>query len=308
MVTRISTIIITRKIQAIMVLGDTNSTLAGALAGFYNRIPVFHVEAGLRSDNTDHPWPEETNRRLVTQLATYHFAPTYEDLNHVYYARGPGRRDYKVWVTGNPVIDAVRLVRERGVAVAPADIAKYLREHQDKRLVVATCHRYENRETGISWVAEQLKEMAEEQSLVVVWPRHSNPIVNRQLEPYSDDFYFCDPLSYPHMIAMLEAADVVVTDSGGLQEECHYLRRPIIVCRETTERTCLLRPSAPGHPRNFVLVPPGETSIFHSCLREMLRIGRNRLTHCHNRLFGDGDTAASIVRMIKRDVVARSGV
>lgn len=218
----------------VMVQGDTTSALAGALSAFYHKIPVAHVEAGLRTYDNTQPWPEEVNRRLITQIADWHFCPTHRAWRAVWEELPPrGVRPFlKAPVVGNTVIDALLWQKaERGM---PA-------ETEPGRILV-TAHRRENWGEGIHNICKAIKRLLsirEPQRLQFVWPVHPNPIVRDMVHSEfvkEDWIVLCDPFSYRVQVREMRRAQIILTDSGGIQEEAPTLNTPVLVLRDKTER------------------------------------------------------------------------
>ncbi len=222
----------------VLVQGDTATAMAGALAAYYRRIPVAHVEAGLRSGDIYHPWPEEVNRRIVAPIAQHHFAPTQTAADAlIREAIDPT----KVHVTGNTVIDALHWTRDRiGAEPGLADtVAPVLAQMAGRRIVLVTTHRRENFGDGMAAIARAIDRIAERQDVGVIFPVHPNPNVVAVMDELLGDranVARIAPLDYPGFVAVLAASDIVLTDSGGVQEEAPALGKPVLVMRETTER------------------------------------------------------------------------
>ncbi|MBM6578383.1 UDP-N-acetylglucosamine 2-epimerase (non-hydrolyzing) [Microvirga sp. SRT01] len=222
----------------VLVQGDTATAMAGALAAYYRRIPVAHVEAGLRSGDIYHPWPEEVNRRIVAPIAQHHFAPTQTAADAlIREAIDPT----KVHVTGNTVIDALHWTRDRiGAEPGLADtVAPVLAKMAGRRIVLVTTHRRENFGDGMAAIARAIDRIAERQDVGVIFPVHPNPNVVAVMDELLGDranVARIAPLDYPGFVAVLAASDIVLTDSGGVQEEAPALGKPVLVMRETTER------------------------------------------------------------------------
>lgn len=212
----------------VVVQGDTTAALAGALAGFHERIPVAHVEAGLRTGDPEQPFPEETHRRLIASLATVHFAPTAIARDHLL---AEGIDPARVHVTGNTVVDA--LVALRGAAPVPTDDSR-------ARLVVATVHRRESWGAPLERIAAALRDIADARPDVeLVVPVHPNPLVAEPLVAAlagRPNVQLLAPLPYDAFLALLARADLVLTDSGGVQEEAPSFGTPVLLLRERTER------------------------------------------------------------------------
>lgn len=219
----------------ILVQGDTTTTLAGALAGFYSRIPVGHVEAGLRSGNSLSPFPEEMNRRVVSQLASYHFAATEHNRRTLF---SEGVPDEAVFVTGNPVVDTLKSMLER--PASNRDVDAVIAATDGSRRIVLTTHRRESLGTVMRQNLEVLKDFVESADDVsLIFPVHPNPSVvesARQVLADHPRIHLIDPLGYEDFIHLLAASWLIVSDSGGVQEEAPTLGKPVLILRENTER------------------------------------------------------------------------
>lgn len=223
----------------VLVHGDTSTTLATSLAAYYHRTPVGHVEAGLRTGNIYSPWPEEANRRLTAPLSTLHFAPTEQSRRNLL---NEGVAEGSIHVTGNTVIDALFAVVNKIEADAALNSELALRFPflvPDKRLVLVTGHRRENFGEGFEQICHALKEIASRGDVQVVYPVHLNPNVqgpvNRILGGAAG-VHLIEPLDYLPFVYLMSRAHVIITDSGGIQEEAPSLGKPVLVMRDTTER------------------------------------------------------------------------
>lgn len=234
-----SAIIASERPDLVLVHGDTSTTLATAMAAFYNKVPVGHVEAGLRTGDLLAPWPEEANRRLTAPLASLHFAPTALARSNLL-AEGISEAD--VHVTGNTVIDALLEVADRigGDADLRDSLARrfpFLDARQ--RLVLVTGHRRENFGEGFEQICLALKGLGQRGDTQVVYPVHLNPNVQEPVRRLlSDDpgIKLIEPQDYLPFVYLMSRADVILTDSGGIQEEAPSLGKPVLVMRDTTER------------------------------------------------------------------------
>mgnify|MGYP001814095563 CR=1 FL=1 len=219
----------------ITVQGDTTTTLAGALAGFYSRIPVGHVEAGLRSGNPFSPFPEEMNRRVVSQLASYHFAATEHNRRTLL---SEGVPDEAVFVTGNPVVDALKSMLQQPRSSLAVDTT--LAATEGSRRIVLTTHRRESLGTVMRQNLEVLKDFVESvDDVSLIFPVHPNPSVvesARQVLADHPRIQLIEPLGYEDFIHLLAASWLIVSDSGGVQEEAPTLGKPVLILRENTER------------------------------------------------------------------------
>lgn len=224
----------------VLVHGDTTTTMAATLAAFYKRIPVGHVEAGLRTGNLLSPWPEEANRTLTGALASVHFAPTSRARQNLL---DEGTRDESIVVTGNTVIDALLHVRERLASDARlrAEAQSGLPKLQaDRRLILVTGHRRESFGDGFERICTALAQLAHAYPDVdIVYPVHLNPSVrepvNRLLTGIAN-VHLIEPLDYLPFVSLMDRSHLILTDSGGIQEEAPSLCKPVLVMRDTTER------------------------------------------------------------------------
>ncbi|WP_315764620.1 non-hydrolyzing UDP-N-acetylglucosamine 2-epimerase [Sphingomonas sp. Y38-1Y] len=278
----------------VIVQGDTATAMVGALVAYYRKVPVAHVEAGLRSGDIHHPWPEEVNRRIVAPIADLHFAPTET-------AAGALRRENidpaTVHVTGNTVIDALHWTRAR-IAERPA-LAAGLDPLADrfagKRIVLVTTHRRENFGGGMENIARAIARIADQPDVAVVFPCHPNPNVVSVMDAMLGDrpnIARIDPLDYPHFIRALDLATLVLTDSGGVQEEAPALGKPVLVMRETTERP---EGVEAGTARLVGTDPDRIVSEIFSLLGD--KAAYSAMARAHNP-FGDGHAAARIAELV----------
>ena len=238
------------KPDVVLVHGDTTTSTAAALAAFYQQIPVGHVEAGLRTHNIYSPWPEEMNRQLTGRIATYNFAPTPLSEKNLKEEHAHGR----IFVTGNTVIDALHIVVDKlkdDKALADEQVKMLFKAGYDvsrldkgKRLVLTTGHRRENFGEGFINMVTAMKALSEKYPDVdFVYPMHLNPNVRKPIhEVFGEDltvypnFFFIEPLQYLEFVYLMEKSHIVLTDSGGIQEEAPGLGKPVLVMRDTTER------------------------------------------------------------------------
>ena len=235
--------------DVVLVHGDTTTSTAGALAAFYAQIPVGHVEAGLRTHNLYSPWPEEMNRQVTGRIATYNFSPTPLSESNLKAENALGQ----IFVTGNTVIDALHMVVDKlqSDAALAAEQDKVLlfagydvtRLANGKKLVLITGHRRENFGDGFIRMVTAMKDLSEKYTDVdFVYPMHLNPNVRKPIhEVFGEDltrpnFFFIEPLQYLEFVYLMNKANIVLTDSGGIQEEAPGLGKPVLVMRDTTER------------------------------------------------------------------------
>jgi UDP-N-acetylglucosamine 2-epimerase (non-hydrolysing) len=230
------------KPDVVLVQGDTTTVFCGALAAFYHKIPVGHVEAGLRTGNMASPWPEEANRVLTTQLARWHFAPTEMNRQNLLNERVP---DANIYVTGNTVIDALFLALEKVKEKSPNILGlpgESLNCFGDRKMVLITGHRRENFGEGFENICYAIAGLAERfPDVEFVYPVHLNPNVRDPVQRIlkqknASNIHLIEPQSYLPFVALMNRAHVILTDSGGVQEEAPSLGKPVLVMRETTER------------------------------------------------------------------------
>ncbi|MEN6347136.1 MAG: UDP-N-acetylglucosamine 2-epimerase (non-hydrolyzing) [Armatimonadia bacterium] len=224
-----------RSPDMVIVQGDTCTAFAAGLAAYYERIPVGHVEAGLRTNDKYSPFPEEIYRRLVGVLADVHFAATRRARHNLL---GEGVNVEKIYVTGNPVVDSLYTVLERGSGLAGTELAWV--DDLKGRVCLLTAHRRESLGVPLTRIFLAVKELIERFSdLHVIFPVHKNPKVQRAAEEIlgsSERVVLCDPVDYLTFVPLMARADIIITDSGGVQEEAPALGVPVIVVRDTTER------------------------------------------------------------------------
>lgn len=285
----------------VVVQGDTATAMVGALTAYYRKIPVAHVEAGLRSGDIYHPWPEEVNRRIVAPIADLHFAPTET-------AAAALRRENidsaTIHVTGNTVIDALHATRAR-IAADPslaAGLDAIASRFAGKRIVLVTTHRRENFGGGMEAIATAIRRIAERDDVAVLFPVHPNPNVVSVMDARLGDrpnIARVDPLDYPHFIRALDMAHIVLTDSGGVQEEAPALGKPVLVMRETTERP---EGVAAGTAK---LVGTDAERILSEVVQLLdFRDAYQAMARAHNP-FGDGRASARIARIVAKGRLER---
>jgi len=222
----------------LVVQGDTATAMLGSLAAYYRRIPVSHVEAGLRSGNIYAPWPEEVNRKIVGTIADQHFAPTKRAAEMLMKENVPRER---VHVTGNTVVDAL-LATKKLIDLDPELSGRWddlKRRHRDRRIILVTSHRRENFGTGMNNIADALLKILEREDVVAVLPLHPNPNVRDILGTRLADhprMELISPQEYVDFVGLLSLSYLALTDSGGVQEEAPTLGKPVLVMRDTTER------------------------------------------------------------------------
>ncbi len=224
--------------QRVVVQGDTATAMCGALAAYYRKIPVSHVEAGLRSYNIYHPWPEEVNRKIIGTIADQHFAPTETSAAALRKENVP---EDQISVTGNTVIDALLATVQKSQKTDLLDkrLKALFERFSDKKIIGVTSHRRENFGDGLTNIASALREIAGRDDVALIFPVHLNPNVRAiMIDALGglSNVAMTEPLDYPNFVALLDACTFMLTDSGGVQEEAPALGKPVLVMRDTTER------------------------------------------------------------------------
>lgn len=273
--------------DAVVVQGDTTSALCGAVAGFYERVPVAHVEAGLRSGVVDNPFPEELNRRLIAPATHWHFAPTIRAAEAL---RAEGVREDAIRITGNTVIDNLLWTLDRA-----AGRSAFRSGPGACHRILVTLHRRENQGVAMRGMATALRELADRGDIEIVLPLHRNPSTRDVLVPALRDhpgITLTEALDYVDFAATLAACDLVLTDSGGVQEEAPTLGKPVLVLRTTTERPEAIQAGA-------ALLIGTDPDTIRKHTEELLddRAIYDRMAKVANP-FGDGNAATRIVETI----------
>ena len=274
------------KFHWILVQGDTTSTMAGAMAAFYQKVPVGHVEAGLRTYNLASPFPEELNRQLTSRMALLHFAPTADNKQNLI---KEGFSENNISITGNTVIDALHWVLKHSVSIdkaLPFDL-------RQSRLILVTGHRRENFGDGFQQICEALRTIAQQKPDVqIVYPVHLNPNVREPVNRILSNLpnlQLLEPLEYPQFLHLMNRSYLILTDSGGVQEEAPSLGKPVLVLRDTTER-----PEAVD-AGTVKLVGSNHQSIVEETIRLLNdSVAYSKMAFTHNP-YGDGTACNKIM-------------
>lgn len=278
------------KPKVVLVHGDTTTTFASALASFYRKIPVGHVEAGLRSGNLYLPFPEEANRIMVDKLATFWFAPTEIAKNNLL---KEGCDPSRIWVTGNTVVDALMMVK--GLKGEPEFLKEKLPPHVP--LLLVTVHRRESWGKPLESVCEALIEILKSfPRLWIIIPMHKNPLVRETWQRYLSDIpnvILCDALEYDDFVWIMNRSTLILTDSGGIQEEAATLKKPVLILRDVTERPEALSEGT------ALLAGREPSKIVELALKVLLDDDfRERLLSKPSSPFGEGRAAETIVDIL----------
>lgn len=265
------------KVDLVVVQGDTTTAFAASLASYYAKIPIAHIEAGLRTGNLNSPWPEELHRYLIDKMASYFFAPTFGAYNNLI---GEGISKEKVWLVGNTSIDAVRLTLTQGCILG--------------NYMVVTIHRRENHGDGITRICEALLRLKGIKIKVLLHPNPNICKVMRAMLSNKKNIELTKPMNYVDFIYCLNACSFILTDSGGIQEEASFLAKPVLIARETTERTEIIEYGIAE------LVGSDTADIVSSCnkliFNEELRNSMSKQVFP----FGDGYASEKIVNILNR--------
>ncbi len=282
----------------VIVQGDTATAMAGALAAYYRKLPVDHVEAGLRSFNIYHPWPEEVNRKIIGAMASLHFAPTATAAAALLRENADPAR---VHVTGNTVIDALHWVSAR-IEAEPAlasGLADLEVRFAGKRIIGVTSHRRENFGGGMEGIASAIRQIAQRPDVAVIFPVHFNPNVRKVMNEGLaglDNVALIEPLDYPHFARLINIAEIMLTDSGGVQEEAPALGKPVLVMRETTERP-------EGVEAGTAKLVGTDAATIVTEISTLLddTEAYEAMARAHNP-FGDGHSSARIVELLANEI------
>lgn len=285
-------------VAAVLVQGDTSSAFFGGLCAYYHQLPVGHVEAGLRTGNRYAPFPEEMNRTLLASISTWHFAPTKAAAKRLVQE---GVRPSTIYVTGNTVVDALRWIAPR---CTDAPLKRILgRQHLGKPLILVTCHRRESLGAPMRNVAAGLAKLAQRNPpATILFPVHPNPAVRRAVMPRLrglSNVVICEPLDYPQFLSCLKHSLLVISDSGGVQEEATALGKPVLVLREETERQEGVRAGA------LKLVGTDSKKILKEAERLLNSPAAYRRMSQASDVFGDGHSAARIVKVLEHSLARR---
>jgi UDP-N-acetylglucosamine 2-epimerase (non-hydrolysing) len=293
-ITRFGEVLDAEKPARVLVHGDTLTTMMATLACYFRRIPVGHVEAGLRSGDIYAPWPEEVNRKVTGAIADLHFAPTPTAAAAL---RAENVPDSAIHITGNTVIDALLTARDRisaDASLAPV-ITPMLQRFAGKRIIAVTAHRRENFGDGMQQIAEALQQLAARDDNAIIYPVHPNPNVTEVMRPAlgnHPNIALIEPLDYLNFVAMMEASTLMLTDSGGIQEEAPSLGKPALVMRDTTERPEGVEAGT------AMLVGANSERIVAAASRLLDDVAAyDAMAQAHNP-YGDGTASRQIARII----------
>lgn len=301
----LSKVLDSSKPDVVLVQGDTVTASMGALSAFYHRVPVAHVEAGLRTYDLGSPFPEELNRQIVTRIASIHFAPTKNARSNLIREGVPEAR---IYVTGNTVVDALRVMipkaRERKWEDIPGELEQYLRSSQDRKdkWILVTGHRRENFGEPFREVCEALKLVAVNvPDVKIIYPVHLNPNVEglvRELLADQENILLLPPVDYLTFLKLMDSAYLILTDSGGVQEEAPTLAKPLLVMRTKTERP-------EGVDAGVARIVGTKRADIVSGVMELLQdedVYSNMRSS--GNPYGDGQASQRIVDLLKKEIMA----
>ena len=298
------------KPDLVFVHGDTSTSTASALAAFYQQIPVAHVEAGLRTYNIYSPWPEEMNRQITARLATYHFAPTNRAKENLI---RENINENQITVTGNTVIDALRIIIQRissSTLLSESIINQIIKKGYNlnrltdaRRLILITGHRRENFGKGFSNICKAIQTLAEKfPDFDFLYPVHFNPNVRKSVNEIlenstNENLFLIDPVDYLPFVYLMQHSYIVLTDSGGIQEEAPELGKPVLVMRETTERPEALESGT------IELVGTDREKIISSVSRLIQDKGQYQSMVNRQNPYGDGKASEIIVKFLVKNKI-----
>lgn len=288
----------TEQPDVILVHGDTTTALASSLVAFYSDIPIFHVEAGLRSGNLKSPWPEEGNRKSISALAQIHFAPTENAKKNLL---SEAVECKNIYVTGNTVIDALFLIKER--IDSDVSLRNQLKNQfkfldQNKKLILVTGHRRESFGGGFERICKALTKIATKHpNCEILYPVHMNPRVRATVNEYLlgvDNIHLTEPLEYLPFVYIMDRSYIIITDSGGIQEEAPSLGKPVLVLRDTTERPEAIEAGT-------VRLVGSETERIITEVDQLITNAKNydKMSKSHNP-YGDGLASTRIIEVLGR--------
>lgn len=286
--------------DVVLVHGDTTTTMAASLAAFYQKIPVGHVEAGLRTNDIYSPWPEEINRQVTSRIAQYHFAPTDKAKMNLLQENIPAE---KIFVTGNTVIDALNIVVDKIKSNKTLSENLYLKLKQngyqlsEKKFILVTGHRRENFGQGFLNICNALKQIAvKNPGMDIVYPVHLNPNVRKPVNDILSDIsniFLIEPLEYEEFVYLMNQSYLILTDSGGIQEEAPSLGKPVLVMRDTTERPEAVEAGTVKLVGTDFKTIVNETQMLIDSEEEYQKMARS-----HNP-YGDGKACQRIAEILK---------
>lgn len=291
LITSFEKVIKKEKPDAVLVQGDTTSAFSGALAAFYNKTPIAHVEAGLRTNHINNPFPEEMNRVFISKIARYHFAPTEMAVQNLLLENIDRSKIYR---TGNTTIDSLFFAlkqvvpNSKNVKALKAQLANRVKNN----LLLVTIHRRENQGENLLTICDILKELSKQSETSIIFPLHPNPqirsVVEKELNDY-ENIMLIDPQPYDSFVWLMSRANLIITDSGGIQEEAPSLGVPVIVLRDYTER-------AEGLISNQTELLPLDKVLIKQKVKQILTATAPPII---SNIYGDGKAAERIVHFLK---------
>lgn len=285
----------THQPDCVLVHGDTTTAMAAGLAAFYRQIPVGHVEAGLRTYDMQHPWPEEMNRQVIDVMANFYYTPTEVSRTNLLNEKIANE---KIFVTGNTVIDALlltaaRIQNDTQLLDKLASVFPYL--EKNKKLILVTGHRRENHGDGLARICHALAHLAQRDDVQVMYPVHLNPNVRdvvMSILANKSNIFLIEPQDYLHFVYLMDRAYLILTDSGGIQEEAPSLGKPVLVLRDVTER-----PEAVD-AGTVQLVGTDTQKIIEECTRLLDNEDYHQQFSRRTNPYGDGTASVKIVRSL----------
>jgi UDP-N-acetylglucosamine 2-epimerase len=295
--TGVHDVLVQLKPDAILVHGDTTTCFASTLAAFYEKILVGHVEAGLRTHNLDSPWPEEMNRLLVDQICSWRFAPTERAANNLLKEQIP---QTKIYITGNTVVDTLLYAREKVLKQPPKIPGFPLNILNDKKLILVTGHRRESFGKPFEEFCYALREIVSEvEDVVIVYPVHLNPNVQKPVSRIlgdQDSIFLIDPVEYLPFVYLMQKSHLIISDSGGIQEEAPSFGVPVLVTREVTERQEAIEAGT------AILVGTNRENIVNNSIKLLSEERAQKSDSGYSNPFGDGTASMKIVEILFQEI------
>ena len=285
------------KPNIVLVHGDTTTGMTASLASFYNKSKICHIEAGLRTNNKNSPFPEEINRKLISSLADYHFCPTIESKNNLV---KENVNVEKILVTGNTVIDALKISIDKIIRNPSTNIKNLINRIGNEKFLLVTAHRRENHGEGIENICKAILEIVEQNnSIKVVFPVHLNPNVRKPIKKYlssNNKIILTDPQNYEDFLWLMKKAYLIISDSGGVQEEAPTFGKPVLVLRDSTERPEAVKAGTVilvGNNKKLIVEKTNELLNDHNSYKKFINLANP---------YGDGTASIKIRNFVEKNL------
>lgn len=283
------------KPDLVVIQGDTTSAFSASLAAYYSKIPIAHIEAGLRTHQHNNPFPEEINRRLISELATYHFAPTQQNKENL----KKENHTNNIWVVGNTGIDALKQTLSE-IKTNPTINTIKNKIDLTKKIILVTGHRHENIGPPFYELCDALTTLSNESNLQIIFPIHLNPFfkntVSTKLKP-NKNLILLPPQTYPNFVWLMKNAHIIISDSGGIQEEAPFLGKPVLITRQTTERQETLA------LKNCKLINLEKSTIIKAVKDSIKNDIDYKKMSKKTTIYGNGTSSKKIVSILKKKLI-----